>query len=58
MRHAVRNFGKPGVTAEAISAVDIALWDLRARLLDVPLVIAIGALHEVTPIYGSGGFTS
>ena len=58
MQHAVRNLGKPGVVAEAISAVDIALWDLRARLLDVPLVISIGALHEVTPIYGSGGFTS
>jgi L-alanine-DL-glutamate epimerase-like enolase superfamily enzyme len=58
MQHAVRNLGKPGVAAEAISAVDIALWDLQARLLDVPLVIAIGALHEVTPIYGSGGFTS
>ncbi|MFL6147335.1 MAG: enolase C-terminal domain-like protein, partial [Pseudonocardiaceae bacterium] len=58
MQHAVRNLGKPGVTAQAISAVDIALWDLQARLLNVPLVIAIGAVHEATPIYGSGGFTS
>jgi L-alanine-DL-glutamate epimerase-like enolase superfamily enzyme len=42
----------------AISAVDIAMWDLKARLLDVPLVVAIDAVHESTPIYGSGGFTS
>ncbi|PZS38717.1 MAG: hypothetical protein DLM62_12235, partial [Pseudonocardiales bacterium] len=49
MQRAVRNLGKPGVTAEAISAVDIALWDLQARLLKVPLVIAIGAVHEGTP---------
>ncbi|MGA9309817.1 MAG: enolase C-terminal domain-like protein [Pseudonocardiaceae bacterium] len=58
MQHAVRNLGKPGVVAQAISAVDIALWDLQARLLDVPLVVTIGAVHEATAIYGSGGFTS
>ncbi|MDR7300082.1 enolase C-terminal domain-like protein [Haloactinomyces albus] len=58
MQHAVRNLGKPGVVAEAISAVDIALWDLHARLLDLPLTIALGAIHAATPIYGSGGFTS
>ncbi len=58
MQHAVRNLGKPGVVSEAISAVDIALWDLRARLLDEPLVVALGAVHDATPIYGSGGFTS
>ena len=58
MQHAVRNLGKPGVVAMAISAVDIALWDLHARLLELPLVTAIGAVHEATPIYGSGGFTS
>ncbi|UQX12256.1 enolase C-terminal domain-like protein [Candidatus Mycobacterium methanotrophicum] len=58
MQHAVRNLGKPGVVGEAISAVDIALWDLRARLLDEPLVIALGAVHDATPLYGSGGFTS
>ncbi|MEZ0382480.1 enolase C-terminal domain-like protein [Mycobacterium sp. pW045] len=58
MQHAVRNLGKPGVVAEAISAVDIALWDLRSRLLDEPLTIALGAVHDGTPVYGSGGFTS
>lgn len=58
MLHAVRNLGRPGVVAEAIAAVDVALWDLRARLFDEPLVLALGAVHEATPIYGSGGFTS
>ncbi|MDN5914508.1 MAG: mandelate racemase [Pseudonocardia sp.] len=58
MQRAVRNLGKPGLVAEAISAVDIALWDLHARLLEVPLTIALGAVHATTPIYGSGGFTS
>ncbi|MGE2814111.1 enolase C-terminal domain-like protein [Mycobacterium heidelbergense] len=58
MQDAVRNLGKPGVVAEAISALDIALWDLRARLLEEPLVVALGAVHDATPIYGSGGFTS
>jgi L-alanine-DL-glutamate epimerase-like enolase superfamily enzyme len=58
MQHAVRNLGKPGLVAEAVSAVDVALWDLHARLLDVPLTVAIGAVHDGTPVYGSGGFTS
>jgi L-alanine-DL-glutamate epimerase-like enolase superfamily enzyme len=58
MHHAIRNLGRPGVVAEAIAAVDIALWDLRSRLLDVPLVVSLGAVHDATPIYGSGGFTS
>jgi L-alanine-DL-glutamate epimerase-like enolase superfamily enzyme len=55
---AVRNLGLPGIAATAISAVDIALWDLKARLLDVPLVTLLGAARESVTIYGSGGFTS
>jgi L-alanine-DL-glutamate epimerase-like enolase superfamily enzyme len=58
MQHAVRNLGRPGLVAEAISAVDIALWDLHARLAGLPLSVAIGAVHDATPVYGSGGFTS
>jgi L-alanine-DL-glutamate epimerase-like enolase superfamily enzyme len=42
----------------AIAAVDSALWDLKARLLDVPLVILLGAVRDGVPVYGSGGFTS
>jgi L-alanine-DL-glutamate epimerase-like enolase superfamily enzyme len=58
MHQAVRNLGRPGLVAEAISAVDIAAWDLHARLLDVPLAVAAGAVHDAVPVYGSGGFTS
>ena len=53
-----RNLGRPGIVSMAISAVDTALWDLKARLLDLPLVTLLGAAREAVPIYGSGGFTS
>lgn len=58
MIRAVRNLGRVGLCAMAISAVDNALWDLKARLLDVPLFKLLGAVREAYPIYGSGGFTS
>jgi len=58
MNSAVRNFGKRGIAATAIAAVDIALWDLKARMLNVPLVKLCGAVRERIPVYGSGGFTS
>jgi L-alanine-DL-glutamate epimerase-like enolase superfamily enzyme len=58
MAAAVRNVGRRGVASMAISAVDNALWDLKAKLLDVPLVKLLGAVREAIPVYGSGGFTS
>ncbi len=58
MVEAIRNLGRPGICSMAIAAVDSALWDLKARLLDVPLVTLLGAIRESAPIYGSGGFTS
>lgn len=58
MVHAIRNQGRPGIASMAIAAVDVALWDLKARLLDLPLVRLLGAAHEQAPVYGSGGFTS
>jgi L-alanine-DL-glutamate epimerase-like enolase superfamily enzyme len=58
MSRAVRNIGRPGIAATAISAVDIALWDLKARLLGCPVADLAGRVHEAVPIYGSGGFTS
>lgn len=54
----IRNLGRPGISSMAISAVDTALWDLKARLLQLPLVTLLGAVRESVPIYGSGGFTS
>jgi L-alanine-DL-glutamate epimerase-like enolase superfamily enzyme len=58
MRAAVRNVGGTGVAAMAIAAVDTALWDLKAKLLGVPLVTLLGAVREEVDVYGSGGFTS
>ena len=56
-RH-IRNLGRPGICSTAISAVDCALWDLKARLLDLPLVTLLGQMRTGAPVYGSGGFTS
>src|SRR5688572_13266532 len=58
MTRAIRNQGRPGISSMAIAAVDAALWDVKARLLDLPLVALIGAVRESVPVYGSGGFTS
>jgi L-alanine-DL-glutamate epimerase-like enolase superfamily enzyme len=55
---AVRNLGSRGIAATAISAIDNALWDLRAKLLGVALIDLLGAARERVPVYGSGGFTS
>jgi L-alanine-DL-glutamate epimerase-like enolase superfamily enzyme len=54
----VRNVGRQGIAATAISAVDVALWDLKARVAGQPLFRLLGAHREAVPIYGSGGFTS
>ncbi len=58
MVRSVRNLGWRGICACAISAVDVALWDLKARLLGVPLIDLFGRERREIQIYGSGGFTS
>jgi L-alanine-DL-glutamate epimerase-like enolase superfamily enzyme len=58
MCRSVRNAGRPGIAACAVSAVDIALWDLKARLLELPLARLLGVCRERVPVYGSGGFTT
>ena len=59
MRRACRNLGTRGLVGHGISAVDIALWDLKARLVGQPLAQLFGAEHgALTPVYGSGGFTT
>lgn len=55
---AIRNLGRPGIASMAIAAVDNALWDSKARLLDLSLLDLLGAVRESIPVYGSGGFTS
>jgi L-alanine-DL-glutamate epimerase-like enolase superfamily enzyme len=58
MGKALRNVGRPGVAFCALSAVDVALWDLKARLHDVCLADLVGRAHDAVPVYGSGGFCS
>jgi L-alanine-DL-glutamate epimerase-like enolase superfamily enzyme len=53
-----RQLGHDGINAMAVSAVDIALWDLKARLLEQPLALILPRFRDSVPIYGSGGFTS
>ncbi len=55
---AVRNVGRPGVAGMALSAVDAALWDLKGRLLGLPLATLLGRVRTSIPVYGSGGFCS
>ncbi len=58
MIHAIRNQGRDGISSMAISAIDTALWDLKAKILDISLVKLLGRLKEKVEVYGSGGFTN
>lgn len=55
---AIRNDGREGIAAMAVSALDIALWDLKGKLLGAPVCTLLGAARKEVPLYGSGGFTS
>ncbi|KWI57791.1 mandelate racemase [Burkholderia pseudomultivorans] len=58
MWRAVRNLGRGGIAATATSALDVALWDAKAKLAGVPLASLLGRRRERVPVYGSGGFTT
>lgn len=58
MVRAIRNQGRPGVASMAIAAVETACWDLKARLLQLPLASVLGAAHDGVRVYGSGGYTT
>lgn len=58
LRAGLRDAGQAGLGALALSAVDVALHDLRARLLGVPLTVALDSVRDAVPVYGSGGFTT
>ena len=40
----------------AVAAIDVAAWDLHAKILGVPLCVALGGEPKAVPVYGSGGF--
>ena len=58
MVRAVRNLGRPRIASHAISAVEVALWDLKARLLEISCMDLLGRARTGIAVYGSGGFTS
>ncbi|HVW32794.1 MAG TPA: enolase C-terminal domain-like protein, partial [Acidimicrobiia bacterium] len=58
MARSVRNVGRAGVASTALSATDTALWDLKARLLGLPLADLLGRVRPAVAAYGSGGFCS
>ncbi|QGZ67076.1 enolase C-terminal domain-like protein [Paraburkholderia acidisoli] len=58
LQRVVRNIGRPGIASCAISAIDAALWDLKAKTFDVPLAVLLGMQRERVRVYGSGGFTT
>ena len=58
MKALQRNYGSSGIAATALSAIDMALWDLKAKLLQQPLVNLLGRARKSAPVYGSGGFTT
>jgi L-alanine-DL-glutamate epimerase-like enolase superfamily enzyme len=58
MHRAGRNIGTRGLWLQAMSAVDVAWWDLKARLLGASLIDLLGRCREAVPVYGSGGFTT
>ena len=57
VRH-IRNLGHPGIASMAISGIDAALWDLKSKLLKLPLVTLLGQVRKSIDVYGSGGFTN
>lgn len=54
----IRNNGREGISSMAVSALDIALWDLKGKILEAPVCVLLGAARNGVPVYGSGGFTS
>ena len=54
----VRGYGRKGLAFQALSALDTALWDLKAKALGVPLYVLLGPAHDSVPTYGSGGWTN
>ncbi len=54
----VRGYGRKGLAFHAISTIDIALWDLKAKIMNLPLYKLLGPFTDTVPVYGSGGWTN
>lgn len=56
--HYLRGVGRKGVSFCALSAVDVALWDLKGKIAGLPLHRLLGGNRTRVPVYASGGWTS
>ena len=56
MFHESLLIGRRGLAVRAISAIDIALWDLAAKRADIPLAVMLGGSVKPIPAYASGGY--
>ena len=48
--------GRRGLTTRAISTIDIAVWDLRAKAVGLPLHRLLGGYRDNIPAYIAGGY--
>ena len=58
LRTFLRGVGRKGLAFGALSAVDLALWDLKGKILGMPLWRLLGGTRTEIPVYASGGWTS
>ncbi|MCL2001572.1 MAG: mandelate racemase/muconate lactonizing enzyme family protein [Planctomycetes bacterium] len=56
--HLVRGVARKGLAFCAYSAVDLALWDLKGKILGLPVYKLLGGGRNAMPVYASGGWTS
>lgn len=50
-----QGIGRHGLVTQAISAVDLAIWDLKGKATGLPLYKLLGGVRDRAPIYGSDG---
>lgn len=51
-----KELGRRGLETRVISSIDIALWDLRAKALSLPVHTLLGGYRDSIPVYIAGGY--